>query len=78
MYFGLGMVIFNGSTIKAALCSSAGQHGLFLLSVNSSMMHEDATPGHAINEPILSSSVKNTPVWMITFSKKQGPVFQEL
>lgn len=74
MHFVLGMVIFDG----AALCSSAGQHRWFLLPMNSSMMHEDATPRRAINEPVLSSSVKNTPVWMITFSKKQGPVFQEL
>lgn len=34
--------------------------------------------GVPINEPVLSSSVKNTPIWMITFSKKQGLVFPEL
>lgn len=51
---------------------------LFLLPKNLFLMHEDATPRRAINEPLLSSSVKNTPIWMITFSKKQGPVFPEL
>lgn len=40
-------------------------------------MHEDVTARHTINEPILPCSVKNTPIWMIIFSKKPGPVFPE-